>query len=135
MGEVVRVFVADDHAPFRRALIRMLSLAPGLELVGEASNGLDARDLCLTLEPDVAILDLMMPQMDGAEVTRAVKKKRPSTKVVILSVFGQEHHIRRGLAAGADRYLTKGLSSEELIAAVRAVADEGTLTGRSSGGM
>ncbi len=120
----IRVLVADDHAPFRRALIRLLSLTQGMEPVGEAGNGLDARDLCHALRPDVAVLDLSMPGMSGDEVTREIKEDLPATRVIILSVFSQEQHVRRGLEAGADRYLTKGITSDELLAAIRALYSE-----------
>lgn len=120
----IRVLVADDHAPFRHALVRLLSLTQGMEPVGEAGNGLDARDLCRSLRPDVAVLDLSMPGMSGDEVTREIKGDLPGTKVIILSVFGQEQYVRRGQAAGADRYLTKGITSDELLAAIRALYSE-----------
>ena len=134
MGNAIRIFVADDHASFRRALVRMISMAPGLELVGEAADGAAARDGCLDLKPDVAILDMMMPRMDGVEVTRIIKRDRPSIKVIMLSVFGQEQHVQRGLTAGADRYLTKGISAEELLAAIRTVVPDGMRATVPTGG-
>ena len=122
MAERIRIVVADDHPSFRESLIRLLSLDEEIEVVGEAEDGAEAYRLALDLKPDVVVIDLKMPQMDGAEATRRIKAATPETRVVVLSVFSQNDHIRRCLDAGADRYLTKGISREELLAAVKAVA-------------
>jgi DNA-binding NarL/FixJ family response regulator len=122
----IRVVVADDHEPFRHAFAHLLSIDVDLEVVGQASTGREACELVEALHPDVVFLDLMMPEMDGAEAARQIKRNVPGTKVIILSVFNQEAMIRRGLDAGADRYLTKGISRQELLASVKAVAAEPT---------
>jgi len=118
------VLIADDNESFRRTLARLLHLQPDVNVVGEAADGEEACRLCLDLRPDVALLDLMMPKMDGAEAAAHIKRSCPDTKVIIFSVFGQEHHISRALAAGADRYLTKGVSRQEIFAALHAVTAE-----------
>ncbi len=122
--EPIRLVVADDHDGFRRTLINLLALDGDLEIVGEASNGQEAYDLCLGLLPDVALLDLSMPIMDGAEATQRIKRSAPKSKVIIFTVFTEEGSIRKALEAGADRYLTKGVSRPELIATIKAVAGE-----------
>ena len=122
MTERIRIVVADDHPSFRESLIRLLSLDEEIEVVGEAADGAEAHRLALDLKPDVVVLDLKMPEMDGAEATRRIKAAASEVQVIVLSVFSQADHIRRCLEAGADRYLTKGISREELLAAVKAVA-------------
>lgn len=126
MNRRIRVLVADDHEPFRRAFAHLLSLDADIDVVGEAATGREACDLAAELHPDVVFLDLLMPEMDGAEATREIKRQLPDTRVIILSVFDQEASIRRGLAAGADRYLTKGVSRLELLATAKAMATEPT---------
>ncbi|MCL4554891.1 MAG: response regulator transcription factor [Actinobacteria bacterium] len=125
MGEgSIRVVVADDHEPFRRALVHLLSLEGDFDVVGQAANGREACEMVADLTPDLAFLDLVMPELDGAAAAHEIRKRCPETKIIILSVFNQESMIRRGLEAGADRYLTKGISRQELIAAAKAVAAE-----------
>ena len=124
MDKRIRVLVADDHEPFRTAFAHLLSLDTDFDVVGEAATGREACDLAAELQPDVVFLDLVMPEMDGTDATYEIKRRFPDIKVIILSVFNQEATIRRGLAAGADRYLTKGISRQELLAAAKAVAAE-----------
>lgn len=128
MGARIRIVVADDHESFRESLVHLLSLDQEIEVVGEAANGAQVLDRVLDLRPDVAILDLKMPGATGTQATRRIKEAAPQVKVIVFSVFSQNHHIRECLEAGADRYLTKGISREELLAAVKAVAAERTKT-------
>jgi DNA-binding NarL/FixJ family response regulator len=97
----IQVLVADDHEPFRRAFAHLLSLDADIDVVGQARSGQEACELAEELHPDVVFLDLMMPEMDGAEATRELKRRFPEIKVIILSVFGQEAYVRKGLEAGA----------------------------------
>jgi two-component system, NarL family, response regulator NreC len=117
----LRVLLADDHGIVRRGLRGLLE-AEGLTIVGEAADGLEAVYLCEEQHPDLLILDIGMPKLSGIEVAaRAQKMSRPPG-VIILSVHGDESYIMRALAAGANAYLLKSATDEDLIPAVRAVA-------------
>lgn len=118
----MRVLLADDHAIVRRGLRTLLETEPGLVVVGEASDGLEALRLCAQHVPDTLILDIGMPKLNGIEVAaRAQKMERPPN-VIILSMHADESYIIRALAAGARAYLLKDATDEDLIPAVRAVA-------------
>jgi DNA-binding NarL/FixJ family response regulator len=117
----VRVLLADDHSIVRRGMRGLLESA-GLTVVGEAADGLEAVRLCEELRPDVIILDITMPRLNGIEVAeRAHKMDRPPG-IIILSVHSDESYMIRALAAGAHAYLLKSATDEDLIPAVRAVA-------------
>jgi DNA-binding NarL/FixJ family response regulator len=116
----IRVFLADDHAVVRYGLRALLELS-GIEVVGEASDGREALRLCHELDPDVAILDVTMPGLNGIEATVALQERCPRMRVVILSMHGDSEHVHRALAAGASGYLLKGSASEEVVVAVRTV--------------
>jgi two-component system, NarL family, response regulator NreC len=117
----LRVLLADDHGIVRRGLRGLLE-AEGLTIVGEAADGLEAVHLCEEHHPDLLILDIGMPKLSGIEVAaRAQKMSRPPA-VIILSVHGDESYIMRALAAGANAYLLKSATDEDLMPAVRAVA-------------
>jgi DNA-binding NarL/FixJ family response regulator len=123
--EGIRAVIADDHASFRRALSRLLRLDPDIDVIGEASDGREAMDLCMALRPDVALLDFMMPGLKGPEVVAAIRGSLPSTVLLVLSVFGQDAFVQEALDNGADGYLVKGMPSEQLLAAVKeAVAEK-----------
>jgi DNA-binding NarL/FixJ family response regulator len=123
----IRAVVADDHGDFRRALSRLLRTDPLIDVIGEASDGHEARDLCLALHPDVALLDFMMPGMKGPDVVLVIRESLPATALLVLSVFGQDTFVKEALDNGADGYLVKGMPSDELLLAVRdAVADKRT---------
>ncbi|GAB4251837.1 MAG: hypothetical protein Kow00129_12710 [Thermoleophilia bacterium] len=124
MDKRIRVVVVDDHEPFRHALVHLLSFDGSIEVVGEGADGRDLVELCEELRPDVALVDLMMPELDGAAATSEVKKRFPEIGVIVFSVFNQERYVRRGLDAGADRYLVKGLPRGELLATIKQVAGE-----------
>ena len=126
MTERIRIVVADDHPSFRESLI-----SPPLTRRGDRSRqGKRPTEWKRTVwhsvfKPDVVVLDLKMPEVDGAEATRRIKAAASEVQVIVLSVFSQADRIRRCLEAGADRYLTKGISREELLAAVEAVEVRG----------
>jgi DNA-binding NarL/FixJ family response regulator len=116
----IRVLLADDHAVVRYGLRTLLELS-GAEVVAEANEGREALRLARTLNPDVAILDLTMPGLNGIEATALLREECPQTRVVILSMHADSEHVHRAIAAGASAYVLKGSASEEVVAAVRAV--------------
>jgi DNA-binding NarL/FixJ family response regulator len=115
-----RVLIADDHALMRYGL-RALLEANGAEVVGEAAEGREALRMALEAKPDIIIMDVTMPGMNGLEAAAALHSKCPRTRVIILSMHADSEHVHRAFAAGASAYLIKGSASEEVIAAVRAV--------------
>jgi two-component system, NarL family, response regulator NreC len=118
----LRVLLADDHAIVRRGLRSLLETEPGLSVVAEAADGLEALRLTEDQEPDVVILDVGMPKLNGIDVAaRAQKLKRPP-QVIILSMHADESYIIRALSAGARAYLLKDATDEDLLPAVRTVA-------------
>ncbi len=117
----MRVLLADDHGIVRRGLRGLLE-AEGLTIVGEAADGLEAVHLCEEQHPDLLILDIGMPKLSGIEVAARAQKMNRPPGVIILSVHGDESYIMRALAAGANAYLLKSATDEDLIPAVRAVA-------------
>ena len=120
MAGPIRVLIADDHEVVRQGLRLFLDLQDGLTVVGEASDGAEAAVLAETGEPDVVVMDLSMPNVDGIEATRLVREIRPQAKVLIVSSFVDERVIP-ALRAGADGYLTKEAGAEQLADAVRSV--------------
>ena len=120
MTNPIRVLIVDDHAMVRRGLAAFLKAKPDLLLVGEASNGGEAISLCERLQPDVVLMDLMMPGMGGAEATRMIVNRWPAVRVIALTSFGDKELVREALAAGALSYLLKNVSAEDLAEAIRA---------------
>jgi DNA-binding NarL/FixJ family response regulator len=116
----IRVLLADDHAVVRYGLRVLLEMSD-IEVVAEAPDGREALRLCRELDPDVAILDLAMPGLNGIDAAQMLRERCPRTRVVILSMHGDSEHVHRALAAGASGYLLKGAASEEVLAAVRTV--------------
>ena len=117
----MRVLLADDHGIVRRGMKSLLELEPGVQIVGEASDGAECLRLCEALGPDVAILDIAMPRLNGIEVTARAIKRDPRLKVIILSMYADEAYVVRALGAGARAYLLKEATEEDLLPAVRAV--------------
>jgi len=127
MTEPIRVLIVDDHAMVRRGLSVFLKTKPDLLVVGEAGGGREALVLCEQLEPDVVLMDLIMPEMDGVATTRAIRERWPHMQVIALTSF-QEHELVQGvLKAGAIGYLLKNISADELAEAIRSAH-----TGRST---
>lgn len=118
----MRIVLADDHGIVRRGMRSLLEGEPGVEVVGEAANGREALKLLETLKPDMAILDVAMPMLNGIEVTAQAMKASPDLRVIILSMYADEAYIVRALTAGARAYLLKEATEEDLLPAVRAVA-------------
>src|SRR5512140_1200761 len=110
----IRVLVVDDHPMVRRGLTAFLEAFDALHLAGEAESGQAALELCAKLKPDVILMDMVMPDMDGATATRAIREKFPGMQVIALTSFGDEALVKGALEAGAIGYLLKDVSAEDL---------------------
>lgn len=119
---MVRVLVVDDHAAVRASLAAFLDIDPQLEVVAEASDGQQAVELTRRLKPDLVLMDVRMPVMDGIEATRRLKASRPATRVVLISAYEEDDLRAAGLAAGAEELLLKGIRGGELAQRVRELA-------------
>lgn len=121
MSEVnpIRVMVVDDHAVVRSGLKAFLMVFDDLELVGEASSGQEALQLTERVQPDVILMDLIMPDMDGPATTRAIRGRWPNVQVVALTSFREDELVKRALQAGAIGYLLKNVGADELVEAIR----------------
>lgn len=117
-----RIIIADDHALMRIGLVSLIVCEKDLSVVGEASNGEEAVRLADELKPDVAVLDLMMPVLSGAEAVRRIRQAHPETHVVILTSYGTSAEMAAAIRNGADAALLKDLPADDFIAALRAVA-------------
>ncbi len=126
-SEPIRVIIVDDHAVVRSGLGAFLFAFDDLELIGEAKSGLEALDLCGRFHPDVVLMDLVMPGMDGAEATKAIRERFPDIQVIALTSFKEDDLVQGALQAGAIGYLLKNVSADELANAIRA-AHEGKPT-------
>ena len=115
----IRVMIVDDHSMVRRGLATILRLRPDLQLVGEASNGQEALQVCAQTQPDVILMDLVMPEMDGAAATRAIRARCPQIQVIALTSFKEKELVQSALEAGAIGYLLKNISADELAEAIR----------------
>lgn len=118
----LRILLADDHTVVRAGLRSLLEQQPDLEVVGEAGDGRQALDLAGSLQPDVAVLDIGMPQLNGIEAARQITAALPRTAVVILSMHSDEAYVMRALKAGARAYLLKDSAEADLIRAIRSVS-------------
>ena len=116
----IRVMIVDDHSMVRRGLATILRVRPGLQLVGEANNGQEALQMCEQVRPDVILMDLVMPEMDGAAATRALREMCPEIQVIALTSFKEKELVQGALEAGAIGYLLKNISADELADAIRA---------------
>jgi DNA-binding NarL/FixJ family response regulator len=118
---MIKVFLADDHAVVRDGLRYILEAQADITVAGEAGDGLQAVEQVLKLKPDVVVMDIAMPQLNGIEATRRILEELPRTRVVILSVYSSAEHIYRALKAGARGYLLKESAGAEVVKAVRTV--------------
>ncbi|MGD9548668.1 MAG: response regulator [Candidatus Krumholzibacteriia bacterium] len=118
----IRLLLADDHRIFREGLRPLLGGRKDIEIVGEADNGLAVLDLCRSCRPDVAVLDISMPGMNGIEVTRTLARELPDVRVIILSMHSDRRFVQEALRAGARGYVLKDAGFDELLAGVLAVA-------------
>ena len=116
----IRVMLVDDHTMVRRGLFTFLKVFDDLQLAGEAENGAEAIHLCAEIRPDVVLMDMVMPDMDGVSATRAIRQQFPLVQVIALTSFKEGDLIRNALEAGAIGYLLKDVSAEDLARAIRA---------------
>jgi DNA-binding NarL/FixJ family response regulator len=126
-ARVIRVAVADDHPVVRDGLVAMLETQPDLVVIGTAATGEEALDVVTTTDPDVLLLDLEMPRLDGVGVLQRLRAAGTRTRVIVFTVFDTDERIIAAVEAGAAGYLLKGAPRADVFAAVRAVADGGSL--------
>jgi len=119
----VRILLADDHTVMRNGLRLLLERQPNLQVVGEAADGRQAVSLCETVNPDVVVMDIAMPNLNGIEAARQIVNHNPRTAIAILSMHSDESYVIRALKAGARAYLLKDSAEADLLAAVRALTD------------
>ena len=122
MKERIRVLLADDHSLVRKGFRRILEDDPEIEVVGEAANGPAAIESAISLRPQVIVMDLAMPELDGIQATAEILKKVPGTAILILSMYSEENYIRNAFAAGAKGYMLKNALEVDLPYAVKEVA-------------
>lgn len=118
---MIRVLVADDHTVVRAGLVRLLAEHPGIDVVGEAEDGLQAVEMAQKTRPDVVVVDVSMPHLNGIEVTRRIKEHLPRAKVLALTVHDEQEYVLYMVRAGASGYLVKDSAAEDLIEAVVAL--------------
>jgi NarL family two-component system response regulator LiaR len=117
--KTIKVLIADDHAMVRTGLATFLEVSPGLELVGEARNGREAVSFCEHVQPDVILMDLVMPDMDGVTAIGAIKERWPDIQVIALTSFQEGEMVQEALKAGAISYLLKNVSMDDLVRAIQ----------------
>ncbi len=127
MTETIRILVADDHPVVRDGLIAILSTQPDFEVVGQAGTGAEVITQVEALAPDVLLLDLEMPELDGVEALQQLQKDNPNTRAIVFTAFDTDERILGAVQAGAQGYLLKGAPREELFKAVRVVHSGGSL--------
>jgi len=117
----VSILIADDHPVVREGLVALINRRPDMVVVAEASNGREAVEQFLRHRPDVALLDLRMPEMDGVEAIAAIRQKIPTARLIVLTTFDEDEDIYRGLRAGAKAYLLKDAPRDDLLQCIRGV--------------
>lgn len=127
MSEQIRILLADDHPVVRDGLVAILSTQPDFEVVGEAGNGSSAVQLVQELKPDLILLDLEMPEMDGVETLQILRADNPNVRVIVFTAFDTDERILTAVQAGAQGYLLKGVPRQELFNAIRVVNSGGSL--------
>jgi len=119
---VIRVLVADDHPVVRAGIVALLQSADDIEVVGQASTGTEAVELALSLEPEIVLMDLRMPDLTGDEATAVILARRPGIRIVVLTTYESDENILTAIEAGASGYLLKAAPQEEILAGIRSVA-------------
>jgi DNA-binding NarL/FixJ family response regulator len=120
-GTALRLLIVDDQPLIRRGLAMMLAAEPGIEIVGQAADGLEAIELALATSPDVVVMDLQMPRASGVFATREITTKRPATRVVVLTTYDHDELVFEAIRAGAQAYLLKDASEADVLETIRAV--------------
>jgi NarL family two-component system response regulator LiaR len=123
VGEIIRVLIADDHTVVRDGITALLSSEENIQVIGAASDGAEAARLVKELDPDVILLDLVMPRMDGIQAIGEIKKDSPEAKILVLTSYAESHQIYSAIKSGAMGYLLKDSSSDDLIKAIRDTND------------
>ena len=123
MSEQIRILIAEDHAVVREGLRALIDSEPGLTLVGEAADGVEAVDKHLALEPDVTIVDLVMPRKGGIDAIREIKQQSPKARILVITSFAEDDKVFPAIKAGAQGYLLKDATPRELIRAIRDIHD------------
>jgi two-component system, NarL family, response regulator NreC len=122
MSEPIRVILVEDHQIVREGLKALLDGRDDIEVIAEADNGRDAVEAAKRDQPDVVVMDLNMPGLNGVDATKAIREHAPNTRILILSMYSTEEHVRPAIRAGAGGYLIKGSGLSDLVAAIQAVA-------------
>jgi DNA-binding NarL/FixJ family response regulator len=130
----VRLLIVDDHAVIRRGIQSILRAWPEWEISGEASNGAEAVQLAASLKPEIVLMDISMPGMNGLEASRAIRKTNPEIKIILLTLHDSLEWVETALHAGARGYLLKSETENELIRALKTVAENGIYTSPSLDG-
>jgi len=117
----IRLLVVDDHHVVRQGLVALLSIMPGIEVAGEASDGLQAIEMHRALQPDITLMDLQLPKLSGVDAILKIRAESPAARFIVLTTFDGDEDIYRALQAGAKAYLLKGMTVEELLSAIQAV--------------
>ncbi len=121
MTESIRILVVDDHHVVRQGLVALLKIMPGIEVIGEAGDGMEAIALHRSLRPDITLMDLQLPKLGGVEAITRIRAESPSARFIVLTTFDGDQDIYRALQAGAKAYLLKGMTIDELISTIRTV--------------
>jgi DNA-binding NarL/FixJ family response regulator len=123
----IHLLLCDDHPVVRDGLVAILSTQPDFEVIGEASTGIEAVQKAIALKPDVILLDLEMPELDGAEALKQIRLAQPEARAIVFTAFDTDERIVSAVQAGARGYLLKGVPREELFKAIRVVSEGGSL--------
>ena len=121
MGDLIRILIADDHFVVRQGLVALLAPRNGMEVVGEAATGREAVDQARALQPDVILMDMIMPELDGPEAIALIRHENPEARILVLTSFGESKQISAAIQAGALGYLLKNSSPDDLMHAIRSV--------------
>jgi NarL family two-component system response regulator LiaR len=127
MADPIKILVVDDHELVRQGFVALLAIKPGFEVIGQATDGLEAVELAGALQPDVTLMDLIMPHLDGVEATRQITSENPAARILIVTSFAEDEGVYQAIKAGALGYLLKDSSPNELTRAINDVY-QGRLT-------